>query len=138
MTETNHIDTAAAIVAAYVSRNAVAASELPKLLADVHGALVALAAPPAEPEVDHRVSPAAIRKSITPDHLVSFIDGKPYKSLKRHIQAKGYTVESYKAKYGLPADYPLVASSYAAKRSELAKSAGLGQVRRNRRLGLVA
>ncbi|MCP1557927.1 UNVERIFIED_ORG: putative transcriptional regulator [Methylobacterium sp. SuP10 SLI 274] len=66
-----------------------------------------------------------VRKSITPDALISFIDGKPYKTLKRHLSAHGLDPYSYCQRYGLPNDYPMVAAAYAARRSELAKSIGL-------------
>lgn len=78
-----------------------------------------------EPIVD-KPSAAEIRKSITPDHLISFEDGKPYKMLKRHVGKLGMTFDQYRAKWGLPADYPSVAASYSARRSELAKENGLG------------
>jgi predicted transcriptional regulator len=121
-------DQAADIVAAYVTRNHVAASELPVLIQTVHAALVALTQPPAEPaETVEKLTPAQIRRSITPDHLVSFLDGKPYKTLKRHLSAHGLDVYGYRARFGLPADYPMVAASYAAQRSELAKTIGLGR-----------
>ena len=121
-------DQAADIVAAYVTRNHVAASELPGLIQTVHTALVALTQPPVEPtESVEKMTPAQIRKSITPDHLVSFIDGKPYKTLKRHLSAHGLDVYGYRARFGLPTEYPMVAASYAAQRSELAKTIGLGR-----------
>ena len=72
---------------------------------------------------------AEIRKSITPDALISFIDGKPYKTLKRHLTGHGLDPQSYRLRYSLPADYPMVAANYATKRSELAKSLGLGRTR---------
>ncbi len=75
-------------------------------------------------------TPAQIRKSITPDALICFIDGKPYKTLKRHITGNGMTIEEYRARYSLPRDYPSTAASYSAQRSALAKSAGLGQQRK--------
>lgn len=135
-TETNHIDTAAAIVAAYVSRNVVQASELPALIASVHGALKAAAEPPAAaPEPLIPIVP--IKKTVTDTHIISLEDGKPYKSLRRHLNARGMTFEAYKAKWGLPENYPAVAPAYAAKRSELAKSIGLGRTR-NRDLKAVA
>ena len=71
-------------------------------------------------------SAAQIRKSINPDGIVSFIDGKTYKTLKRHLTSRGLDPKSYRARYGLPADYPMVAPSYAAQRSALAKTIGLG------------
>jgi predicted transcriptional regulator len=69
---------------------------------------------------------AEIKKSIGAESLVSFEDGKPYKSLKRHLSTRGMTPESYRSKYGLPADYPMTHPAYSARRSELAKSIGLG------------
>ena len=71
-------------------------------------------------------SPAQIRKSVRPDGIVSFIDGKTYKTLKRHLTSHGLDPRSYRERYGLPADYPMVAPSYAEKRSQLAKQIGLG------------
>ena len=71
-----------------------------------------------------------IRKSIAPDYLICLDDGKKFKSLKRHLAALGMTPEQYRTKWKLPSDYPMVAPEYAAKRSELAKAIGLGQVRR--------
>lgn len=132
MTTALYLTKATDIVTAYVSKNSVPATDLPALIAGVHAALKAAAEPPAEPVEDHTVSPSAIRKSITPDHITSFIDGKTYRSLKRHLTANGHTPESYRQKYGLPKDYPFVASSYAAQRSELAKNSGLGQRRKLR------
>jgi predicted transcriptional regulator len=71
-----------------------------------------------------------VKKSITAEALISLIDGKKYKSLKRHLTGHGLTPAQYRERYGLPVDYPMVASAYAARRSELAKAAGLGQQRR--------
>ncbi|GJD50289.1 hypothetical protein OPKNFCMD_3028 [Methylobacterium crusticola] len=124
------IDLASDIVSAYVSNNNVPAAELPGLIVSVHASLVALGQPAAAPVEDHKVTAAQIRKSITPDHLISFIDGKSYKSLKRHLTSQGMTPADYRQKFGLGHDYPMVAASYAAQRSELAKSIGLGQQRR--------
>ncbi|GJD59912.1 MucR family transcriptional regulator [Methylobacterium frigidaeris] len=120
------------IVGAYVSNNNVRAADLPGLIASIHATLVGLGQPAAEPEEDHKVTAAQIRKSVTPDHITSFLDGKPYKSLKRHLTTRGYTPDEYRQKFGLPFDYPMVAATYAAQRSELAKSLGLGQIRRER------
>jgi predicted transcriptional regulator len=75
-------------------------------------------------------TPAQIRKSITPEALISFIDGKPYKTLKRHLTGNGMTIEEYRERYGLPRDYPSTAASYSEMRAALAKSFGLGQQRR--------
>ncbi|WP_262296076.1 MucR family transcriptional regulator [Microvirga sesbaniae] len=117
------------IVSSYVANNSVHRGDLPTVIASVHAALQGLTAPrQVEPEKpEPRVS---IRKSITPDFLISLEDGKKYKTLKRHLRTLGLTAEEYRAKWGLPADYPMVASSYAARRSELARSSGLGQQRR--------
>ncbi|HZA91960.1 MAG TPA: MucR family transcriptional regulator, partial [Gemmatimonadales bacterium] len=79
--------------------------------------------------------PVPIKKSITPDFLISLEDGKRYKSLKRHLTGRGLTPEQYREKWGLPRDYPMVAPNYAKQRSELARASGLGQVRRNRAAG---
>lgn len=125
------IEQASDIVSAYVSNNSVPVGELPALLAGVHEALLKLALPaPAAPEVADKPTSAQIRKSITPDALISFIDGKPYKTLKRHLSRNGLTIEQYRERYGLPRDYPSTAASYSAQRSELARSLGLGQQRR--------
>lgn len=125
------IEQASDIVSAYVSNNSVPVGELPALLAGVHEALLKLASPaPAAPEVADKPTSAQVRKSITPDALISFIDGKPYKTLKRHLSRNGLTIEQYRERYGLPRDYPSTAASYSAQRSELARSLGLGQQRR--------
>ena len=125
------IEQAADIVSAYVTNNSVPISELPILLAGVHAALTKLVTPaPAAVETADKPTPAQIRKSVTADALVSFIDGKPYKTLKRHLSRNGLTIEQYRERYGLPRDYPSTAASYSAQRSELARSLGLGQQRR--------
>jgi predicted transcriptional regulator len=117
------------IVSSYVANNSVHRADLPNMIASVHAALRGLVAPKqAEPE---KPEPAvSIRKSITLDFLISLEDGKKYKTLKRHLGKLGLTAEEYRAKWGLSADYPMVAPNYAAKRSELARHSGLGQQRR--------
>ena len=130
--EPEFINLVADIVSAYVSKNNVPVAELAGLIASVHASLSGLGQPAAAPAEDHKVTPAQIRRSITPDAIISFIDGKPYKSLKRHLTSNGMTPDEYRQKYGLPRDYPMVAASYTARRSELAKSLGLGQLRRDR------
>lgn len=122
----------AEIVAAYVSQNKLAPSELEALIRSVHGALARLGETPTAAEPVERISPAAIRRSIRPDGLVSFIDGKTYKMLKRHLTTHGMTPGEYRARYGLPADYPLTAPDYSQQRSEVAKAAGLGTKTRRR------
>src|SRR4051812_6723939 len=127
--ETNRVARTADVVAAYVANNSVAAADLPQLIASVHQTFGALLSPPPEEKPTPRIP---IKKSITPDHLISLEDGKPYKSLKRHLGRYGLTPVEYRMKWGLPPDYPMVAPNYAKQRSELAKSLGLGQQRRRR------
>ena len=118
------------IVSAYVTRNHVSASEIPALLNNVHVVLTSLvnAAKPIVVEVAfEKLTPAQIRKSVRPDGIVSFIDGKAYKTLKRHLTSHGLDPRSYCKRYGLPADYPMVASNYAERRSALDKAIGLGK-----------
>ena len=119
------------LVAAYVSKNHVQPSEIGALIATMHAALTGLgnAAAPAAPAAE-KLTPAQIRKSITPDALISFIDGKPYKTLKRHLTGAGMTIEGYRERFGLPRDYPSTAANYSAQRSALAKNLGLGQQRK--------
>src|SRR4249920_3569159 len=94
------------VVAAYVTKNSVRTGDLPALIASVHAAFAGLGKPQAsEPEKPTPRVP--IRKSITPDHLISLEDGKPYRTLKRHLAHHGLTPNQYRAKWGLPADYPM-------------------------------
>jgi predicted transcriptional regulator len=127
------IEQTAQIVAAYVSRNAVPAEDIPALIARVHVALVRVAAgAPAEAGAAPRPA-VPIKKSITPEFLVCLEDGKTFKSLKRHLRTQyNLTPEQYRERWGLPPDYPMVAPNYAATRSRLARQMGLGQ-RRGRR-----
>jgi len=120
------------IVAAYVSKNSIRASELPTLMVQVHGAFASLSAAPAAESGSEikKPTPAQIKKSIMPDALISFVDGKPYRTLKRHLSVHGLTIEGYRARYGLPNDYPSVAANYSASRSALAKQLGLGNPRK--------
>ena len=135
LTTSNHIDLAADIVSAFVSNNAVPSAELPALIASVHSALAKVANGQTEKPAEAPVPPVSIKKSITPDFLISLEDGRRYKSLKRHLKGRGLTPEQYREKWGLPRDYPMVAPNYAKQRSELAKALGLGQLRRNRAAG---
>lgn len=114
------------IVSAYVSRNPVPAGGLPSLIEVVKNALRGLDAPAAE-QMETLVPAVPVKKSITPDHLISLEDGKPYKTLKRHLTLRGLTPEGYRAKWGLRSDYPMVAPNYSKARSELAKNIGLGK-----------
>ncbi|AWN34419.1 MucR family transcriptional regulator [Methylobacterium radiodurans] len=115
--QTTRIELVSRIVTAYVSGNAVAASAIDGLLRDVDRALAGLSRPP-EAKVS-KPSPAEIRASIRPDGLVSFEDGRTYKALRRHLTTRGLTPEAYRAKWGLPVDYPLVSADYSARRSKI-------------------
>jgi len=128
----NTIELAAEIVSAFVSRNSVPAAELPALIGNVHDALAKLANGTPEQAVEAPKAPAVpIKRSVQPDYIVCLEDGKRFKSLKRHLRTVyDLTPDQYRAKWGLPADYPMVAPNYAAARSELAKSMGLGARRR--------
>lgn len=117
----------AEIVSAYVSNNKVDSSELSTLIQTIYLGLVKAGQPEAPAETPTKTMTAAqIKKSITPDALISFVDGRPYKTLKRHLTTNDMTVADYKAKFGLPHDYPMTAPSYSAHRSAMAKSLGLG------------
>ena len=114
------------IVAAHVSNNSVAVSDLPLIINSVHGALSGLSARAAE---QARPEPAVpIKSSIKPDYVVCLEDGKKLKMLKRHLMTHyKMTPDDYRNKWGLPASYPMVAPNYAEKRRELAKAIGLGK-----------
>jgi len=116
------------IVANYVSNHHVTAADLPALIRSTYETLQGLGSEqPAAPAVeDAKQTPAKIRKSITPEALISFIDGKPYKTLKRHLTTHGLTIADYKARFGLPRDYPTTAPAYSERRSAMAKALGLG------------
>jgi len=114
------------IVAAHVSNNNVPVEKMAGVIESVFTALQGLGAP-VEPVVEKPVAAVSIRASIKPGHLVSMIDGKPYKMLKRHLSINGYTPESYRETFNLPRDYPMVAAEYAEKRRGLAMKIGLGR-----------
>jgi predicted transcriptional regulator len=115
------------IVAAHVSNNNVAGDELPSLITNVYGALAGLGSAPAP--VEARPEPAvSVRASVKPDYIVCLEDGKKLKILKRHLMTHyNLTPEQYRARWNLPADYPMVAPNYAEKRRELAVKIGLGR-----------
>jgi predicted transcriptional regulator len=118
----------ARIVGAYVLNNAIPETELASLIGAVHRALQRLdQVEPAGPPAAAALTPARIRRSITPDVLISFEDGRGYRTLKRHLSARGMTMQDYRTKWGLPDDYPATAATYSARRSELAKTLGLGR-----------
>lgn len=119
---------ASEIVAAYVSNNPTAISELPGMIKSIHATLGSLAGA-SGPDIATTQKPAiAVRKSVTPEYIVCLEDGKKLKMLKRYLRSRyGLSPEEYRAKWGLPADYPVVAPNYAAQRSEFAKRIGLGR-----------
>ncbi|MFF9553846.1 MULTISPECIES: MucR family transcriptional regulator [unclassified Methylobacterium] len=119
---------ASEIVSAYVSHNHVQSADLPGLLNEVHAAIRGICDAGA-PTPATKATPQEIRRSITSDFLISFEDGKPYKTLRRHLTLRGLTPEAYRAKWGLAPDYPMTAQSYSEQRSQLARSLGLGQPR---------
>jgi predicted transcriptional regulator len=127
----NTIEIAAEIVSSFVSNNSLPRSELTAVIEAVHSAVQRLAAgADAAPVVVEAPTPAvSVRKSITPEYLICLDDGKRFKSLRRHLATLGMTPEQYRAKWDLPATYPMVAPNYAAQRSALAKTMGLGQLR---------
>lgn len=127
------IDLTADIVSAYVSNNSVSASELPKLISEVHTALGRAHAGTVEVEIEPLKPAVNPKKSVFPDFIICLEDGKKFKSLKRHLRTHyELSPEDYREKWGLPSDYPMVAPNYAAARSQLAKKMGLGQQRRRR------
>ena len=132
VTEKEMLTLTAEIVAAHVGNNAIQAGDLPSLISDVHRALASLNASQISQE---RLQPAVpIKKSVTSDYLICLEDGKKLKMLKRHLKtAYNMTPEEYRERWGLPADYPMVAPSYAHHRSSLAKRIGLGTKPRHRR-----
>ena len=131
----NFIDLTAHIVSAYLSNNQTPPSEIPNLISQVHGALVRVSSGRSETAPLEPAKPAvSLKKSIAPDYLVCLEDGKRFKSLKRHLRTQyNMTPEQYREKWGLPADYPMVAPNYAVARSQLAKQMGLGQQQRKRK-----
>ena len=133
MSENNEaiVDLVAHIVSAFVAHNSVPATDLPAIIASTHTALTNLGNP-SSPAVEEKPVPAvSIKKSLTADFIVCLEDGLKFRSLKRHLSTKyGMTPDQYRQKWGLPADYPMVAPAYAEARSQLAKKMGLGQARR--------
>jgi len=122
------IELSTEIVSAYVSHNALSLTDLPKLISDVHNALKGLRSEGA-PEPIEELKPAVpVRKSVAPDYIICLEDGKKFKSLKRHLRTHyDLSPEEYREKWGLAADYPMVAPNYSATRSRLAKDNGLGR-----------
>jgi predicted transcriptional regulator len=116
------------IVAAYVSNNPVPVSELPAMIKSVHATLGSLSGASGGEAVTSQKPAVPVKKSVTPEFLICLEDGKKLKMLKRYLRSRyALTPDQYRAKWNLPADYPMVASNYAAQRSEFAKKIGLGR-----------
>jgi len=127
-TEFDLTSLAADIVSAYVANNAVGSDKLPDLIGSVYGALSRASVQGVEPEKVELKPAVAIKKSVMPEYIICLEDGKKFKSLKRHLKTHyDLSPEEYREKWGLPHDYPMVAPSYAAARSDLAKNMGLGR-----------
>jgi predicted transcriptional regulator len=120
------IELVADIVSAFVSKNSVQVNEVPTLITNVRGALAGLGAAQ-QPAAARPEAPMPWKKAIKPDFIVSYEDGRHYKSMKRHLGRYGLTPESYREKWGLPRDFAMVSPNYAAARSAMAKRIGLGQ-----------
>jgi predicted transcriptional regulator len=128
------VELTASIVSAYLSNNPIQASEIPNLISQVHAALLRVATGRTETPIEPTRPAVSVKKSIAPEYLVCLEDGKRFKSLKRHLRTRyNMTPEQYREKWGLPADYPMVAPNYAVARSQLAKKMGLGQAQRTRK-----
>jgi predicted transcriptional regulator len=122
------IEMTAEIVASYVENNTVPGAELPGLIQSVYRALSGVTGASEVVEAAPKEPAVPVRRSITPDYLVCLEDGRKFKSLKRHLRTRyNLSPEDYRAKWGLPKDYPMVAPNYAKARSDLAKQMGLGQ-----------
>jgi predicted transcriptional regulator len=116
------------IVSAYISNHTVRAEDLPTLITDLHAALQSAPERKGEPASESQQPAVAIKKSVTPDYIISLENGQKFKSLKRHLMSTyGMTPQEYRDKWGLPREYPMVAPNYAKSRSELAKTMGLGR-----------
>ncbi len=129
MSETEQPDLArltVELLSAYVANNAVDSEALPALIESTRAALAGEAATKAEAAAQYKPAVSIEQSLASPDHILSMIDGKPYKALKRHLSNNGVTPEEYRARYNLPADYPLVSPNYSEQRRNFAKASGLG------------
>ena len=128
------IELTANIVSAYVSNHSVPSADIPALITQVHSALKRVSGGATEIPVEPLKPAVPIKRSINSDYIVCLEDGKKLKMLKRYLRTRyGLTPESYRAKWNLPADYPMTAPNYAAKRSDFAKQIGLGKPSRKKR-----
>lgn len=126
--QTDVLRMAVEIVSAYVSNNSVAAAQVPEVISTVYGSLATLNGQSGSESTEVLKPAVSVRRSVNPDYIVCLEDGKKLKMLKRHLRAAyGMTPDEYRAKWSLPADYPMVAPNYAAQRSTFAKQIGLGR-----------
>ncbi|HYE48606.1 MAG TPA: MucR family transcriptional regulator [Azospirillaceae bacterium] len=128
----------AEIVSAYVGKNPLPTQQIPEVINTVYSSLTGLNGTPRDTQAEPPRPAVPVRKSVTPEYIVCLEDGKKLKMLKRHLRSTyNMTPDEYRAKWGLPADYPMVAPNYAAQRSEFAKKIGLGRSsgRQTRRRG---
>lgn len=115
------------LLSAYVGNNAVPSNELAELIRTTKAALTDAPAPEV-PAAEEHVPAVSVKASLASrDHILSLIDGKPYKSLKRHLSVRGLSPDEYRARYNLPATYPMVAPNYSEQRRKVAKELGLGR-----------
>jgi predicted transcriptional regulator len=136
MTDHAHLDTnenallrmTADIVSAYVSKNVLPSQQIPEVISTVYGSLTGLTGAPREVASEPQKPAIPVRKSVTAEYIICLEDGKKLKMLKRHLRSTyNLTPDEYRTKWGLPADYPMVAPNYAAQRSAFAKKIGLGR-----------
>ena len=133
MSDLNITELTAEVVKAFVANNAIPASELKSLVESVHSTFSKLTNAPAAVAPPQPVaSPSTIRDSVTPDYLISLENGKRYRTLRFHLAKLGLSPEAYRQKWRLPPDYPMVAQSFAARRSALAKASGFGKSRKGK------
>jgi predicted transcriptional regulator len=125
--ENTLITLTAEIVSAYVTKNRVPTAGLPDLITSISQSIRRLGEPVVEPEPE-LVPAVNPKRSVHADHIVCLEDGKKFKSMKRHLTSHGLTPHQYRARWGLPADYPMTAPNYSAARSAMAKDIGLGQI----------
>lgn len=127
VTDADRLEQVTEIVSAYVSNNALSTADLRRLITETYETLLSLSSVEILPVVEELRPAVTVKKSVTPDFIICLDDGKKFKSMKRHLAGLGMTPDEYRAKWRLAPDYPMVAPNYAATRSALAKSAGLGR-----------
>ncbi len=118
------------VITAYVGNNHIQSGDLPDVIANIYRKISEIESKRKPIEIPPKLTPQEIERSITKDFLISFEDGKPYKTLRRHLAMHGLTPDDYRAKWGLDASYPMTSPAYSERRSELAKALGLGKIHR--------